>query len=68
MIIKLINDNMKRKNDPQTLTFPGFEEYIMQLCSYGFNKYKYPHIPVGRQVILLIEQLKRVTKLKGGSI
>ena len=24
MIIKLINDIMKRKNDPQSLTYPGF--------------------------------------------
>lgn len=54
MLMKLINDNMKRKNDPQTLTYPGFEEYIMQVCSYGYSKSKYPHIPVGRQVILLI--------------
>mgnify|MGYP006869347551 CR=1 FL=1 len=54
MIIKLINDNMKRKNDPQALTYPGFEEYIMQLCSYGYKKFMYGHIPVGRQVILLI--------------
>lgn len=62
MIIKLINDNMKRKNDPQALTYPGFEEYIMQLCSYGYKKFMYGHIPVGRQVILLIQQLKKATK------
>lgn len=59
---------MKRKNDPQSLTYGGFQEYIMQLCSYGYNKFKWGHIPVGRQVLLLIEQLKKVTGEKGWSV
>ncbi len=54
MIIKLINDVMKRKNDPQNLTYPGFQEYIAQLCCYSYSKLDYPHIPSGRQVLLFI--------------
>lgn len=62
MIIKLINDAMKRKNDPQSLTYQGFEEYIIQLCVYAYGKSAYPHVPPGRQVLLLIEQVKKTTK------
>jgi hypothetical protein len=62
MIIKLINDSAKKKNDPQNLSYPGFEDYIIQICYYGYGKFNYPHLPPGRQIMLFIDQLKKVTK------
>ena len=38
VIARLINENMKRKNDLQNLTYLGFEEYIFQACNYGYSK------------------------------
>lgn len=64
----MINDAMKRKNDLQNLTYLGFEEYIFQLCNYGYGKTGYSHLPPGQKVRLFIQQLKHVTAQKGGNV
>lgn len=59
---------MKRKNDLQNLTYLGFEEYIFQMCNYGFNKSGYAHIPSGQKIQMMIQQIKTVTENRGGNI
>lgn len=67
-IVRLINDNLKRKNDIQCLTYSGFEDFILQSAIIGYSKQGYSHIPPGQQLLLFIEQLKKITKEKSGSI
>lgn len=59
---------MKRRNDLQNLTYLGFEEYIFQICSYGYGKNEYPHVPPGQKIRLFIKQLKDITTKNGGNI
>ena len=59
---------MKRKNDLQNLTYLGFEEYIFQMCNYGYNKSGYAHVPPGQKILMMINQIKETTLKKGGNI
>ena len=59
--MRLINENMKRKNDLQNLTYLGFEEYIMQVCNYGYSKIGFSHLTPGQKVNIFINQLKKIT-------
>lgn len=59
---------MKRKSDLQYLTYLGFEEYIVQLCHYGYGKQGFDHVPPGQKLMMMIRQLKKVTGEKGGNI
>ncbi len=59
---------MKRKNDLQNLTYLGFEEYILQVCNYGYSKIGFSHLTPGQKLIMFIQQLKLVTTEKGGNI
>ena len=52
---------MKRKNDLQNLTYLGFEEYIMQVCNYGYSKIGFSHLTPGQKVNIFINQLKKIT-------
>ena len=67
-IVRLINENMRRKNDLQHLTYLGFEEYIFQMCSYGYNKSGFSHLPAGQKIRMFVDQLKNVTHSRGGNI
>ena len=67
MIVKKINESMKRKNDLQNLTFQGFEEFIIQMCHYAYGKAGFIHIPPSQQILKFIEQIRSVTASKGGS-
>jgi hypothetical protein len=58
---------MKRKNDLQNLTYLGFEEYILQMCNYGFGKIGYSHVPPGQKLRIFIRRLKKVTAKNGGN-
>ena len=64
----MINENMKRKNDLQNLTYLGFEEYLFQICNFGYNKLGYEHIPPGQKLMMFIRQLKHITGEKGGNV
>lgn len=60
-IIRLVNDNMKRKNDLQNLTYLGFEEYIVQFCISAYDKLGMTNLSPGQKVSKFINQLKLVT-------
>lgn len=66
-MVRQVNELMKRKSDLQNLTYLGFEEYLIQLCNYGYGK-NYGHVPIGQQIRLFINQLKKMTNLRGGNI
>ena len=59
---------MKRRNDLQNLTFAGFEDFILQVVVLGYARMGYAHLPPAQQLRMLLEQLKKVTKEKSGSI
>ena len=67
-IVRLINENLKRKNDIQNLNYNGFEEFILQSAILGYSKAGHGHLSPGNQLLLLIEQLKKITKEKAGSV
>lgn len=60
-MIRMINENMKRKNDLQNLTYLGFEEYIVQFCIYAYERLGMTSLSPGQKVSKLINQLKSVT-------
>jgi hypothetical protein len=62
-----VNEAQRRRNDPGNLTYLGFEEYLLQFCFLGYQK-EHPQNPPGRQVMLMIEQIRRVTASRGGSV
>ena len=68
IIVRLINEHTKRKTDTQNLTYLGFEEYLFQASNYGYSKIGFASLSPGQRLILFINQLKKVTAEKGGSI
>jgi hypothetical protein len=58
---------MKRKHDPQNLTYLGFEDYLLQLSCYAYSRLGYAHIPPARQLALFLEQVRAVTASKGSN-
>jgi len=52
--VRLINENLKRKNDIQFLNYAGFEDFILQLAILGYSKQGYAHLPPGQQLLLFI--------------
>lgn len=54
VIIRKVNEAMKRKFDPQNLTYLGFEEYLLQLSCFAYARLGYPHIPPARQLGLFL--------------
>ena len=68
VIARLINENMKRKNDLQNLTYLGFEEYLFQACNYGYSKIGFAHLTPGQRMLMFIHKLKQVTGEKGGNV
>lgn len=59
---------MKRRNDLQNLTYLGFEEYIFQMCNYGYGKSGFAHCPPGQKIRMFIKQLRDMTAQRGGNI
>jgi hypothetical protein len=58
---------MKRKHDPQNLTYLGFEDYLLQLSCFAYSRLGYCHVPPARQLALLLDQIRSITGSKGGS-
>jgi hypothetical protein len=67
-VVRLVNESLKRKSDIQFLTYNGFEDFILQSAIIGYSKQGFSHLPPGQQLLLFIEQLKKITKEKSGSI
>ena len=67
-IVRLINQNLKRKNEIQFLNYQGFEDFVMQVAIIGYGKAGFSHIPPGQQLLKFIDKLKKVTKEKSGNI
>lgn len=67
MIVKKINESMKRKNDLQNLTYLGFEEFIIQICHYIYGKSGFVHLPPSQHLMKFLELVRSVTAAKGGS-
>ena len=61
-VVRLINEQMKRKNDIQFLTYEGFEDFLLQVAVIGFGKMGFSHLPPGRLLQMLVDKLKKVTK------
>ena len=59
---------MKRKNDIQNMIYSGFEEFILQMVVLSYSRQGYSHIPPGQQLRMFLDQLKKVTKEKSGSV
>ena len=59
---------MKRKTDNQNLTYLGFQQYIFQASNYGYSKIGYANLSPGQRLGLFLNQLKKVTGQKGGSV
>ena len=59
---------MKRKNDIQFLTYEGFQEYLLQVSMAGYGRTGYGHLPPGKILQLFVDQLKKITKDKSGSV
>ena len=58
---------MQRKNDLLNLTYLGFEEYVVQMCYFGYLKIGYGHLSPGQKLMMFIKKLKEVTEEKGGN-
>ena len=67
LLVRRVNELQKRKNDPGNLTYLGFEEYIIQFCFIAYKK-EHPQNSPGRQVMQFIEDIRRVTASRGGSV
>ena len=61
-VVRLINEQMKRKNDIQFLTYEGFEDFLLQVAVIGFSKMGFSHLPPGRLLQMFVDKLKKVTK------
>lgn len=61
-VVRLINEQMKRKNDIQFLTYEGFEDFLLQVAVIGFGKMGFSHLPPGRLLQMFVDKLKKVTK------
>jgi hypothetical protein len=61
MMIKLVNEHSGRRNDLHNLTYTGFEEYIVQICSFGYSRLGYTSASPGHKIHLLISHLKNIT-------
>lgn len=66
-MVKKVNQMMKRKNDLQNLTYLGFEQYLLQICHFGYNRYGYSHLPPALHLKMFIDQIRGVTGSRGGS-
>lgn len=67
ILIRKVNEEMKRRNDPQNLTYLGFEQYLLQLSFFAYSRLGYSHVPPARQLALLLEQIRSITASKGGA-
>lgn len=54
ILIRKVNEEMRRRNDPQNLTYLGFEQYLLQLSFFAYSRLGYPHVPPARQLALLL--------------
>lgn len=68
--MRLINEKQNRHNDLLNLTYLGFEDFILQMCVYLYNKPQEGlyHSPPVRHLKQFLEQLKTTTQQRNGSI
>lgn len=52
--MRLINEQMKRKNDIQYLSYEGFEDFILQAAVLGYSKGGYAHLPPGKMLSMFV--------------
>jgi hypothetical protein len=58
---------MKRRTDPQNLTYQGFEAYLLQLSHFAYSRLGYSHVPPARQLGIFLEQIRSISGSRGAN-
>lgn len=64
-IVRKINENQSHRQDLHSLTYVGFEEFLLQASHLGYGKNGYGHLSPASMIKMLLEQMKVLTGLRG---